>query len=53
MNGQLKMSTFPLPLNNNFYMRNLLFFIGAISFLSACNLGDSQQEEQFNQRFSR
>ncbi len=34
-------------------MRNLLFFIGVVSFLITCNLGDSQQEEQFNQRFSR
>jgi hypothetical protein len=46
MNGQLKMSTFPLPLNNNFYMRNLLFFIGVISFLSACDSSDSQKENQ-------
>jgi len=27
-------------------MRNLLFFIGAFSFLSACNSGDSQKENQ-------
>ena len=46
MNGQLKMSTFPLPLNNNFYMRNLLFFIGVISFLSACDSSDRQKENQ-------
>ena len=46
MNGQLKMSTFPLPLNNNFYMRNLLFFIGVISFLSACNSGENPKENQ-------
>jgi hypothetical protein len=29
-----------------FYMRNLLFFIGAISFLSACNSGEKPQENQ-------
>ena len=46
MNGQLKMSTFPLPLNNNFYMRNLLFFLGFISFLSACNSGEKPPKNQ-------
>jgi hypothetical protein len=34
-------------------MRNLLFFIGAISFLSACNLIDKPQEDQVNQRIRR
>ncbi len=34
-------------------MRNLLFFIGAISFLITCNLGASQQEKQVNQRIRR
>ncbi len=34
-------------------MRNLLFFIGVISFLSACDLSDKPKEDQVNQRIRR
>jgi hypothetical protein len=34
-------------------MPNLLFFIGVISFLSACDLIDKPQENQVNQTIRR